>query len=107
MFLYCIVLYSSIYIAPLNSHRQTEALRRRGVSQYLTFISSMEVGKVYSQIGWGAMAGFPCGSASSSNQGVLSQLHCSIPPSKTRSLHNLNCLLEEESSPSPSFNFST
>src|SRR6218665_2839748 len=23
---YCIVLYSSIYIAPLNSHRQTEAL---------------------------------------------------------------------------------
>ena len=25
-FLYCIVLYSSIYIAPLNSHRQTEAL---------------------------------------------------------------------------------
>src|SRR6218665_401850 len=24
--LYCIVLYSSIYIAPLNSHRQTEAL---------------------------------------------------------------------------------
>ena len=25
--LYCIVLYSSIYIAPLNSHRQTEALK--------------------------------------------------------------------------------
>jgi len=24
--LYCIVLYSSIYIAPLNSQRQTEAL---------------------------------------------------------------------------------
>src|SRR6218665_420290 len=24
--LYCIVLFSSIYIAPLNSHRQTEAL---------------------------------------------------------------------------------
>src|SRR6218665_1359733 len=24
--LYCIVLYSSIYIAPLNDHRQTEAL---------------------------------------------------------------------------------
>src|SRR6218665_1830259 len=24
--LYCIVLYSSIYITPLNSHRQTEAL---------------------------------------------------------------------------------
>jgi len=24
--LYCIVLYSSIYIAPLNSHGQTEAL---------------------------------------------------------------------------------
>src|SRR6218665_1832627 len=24
--IYCIVLYSSIYIAPLNSHRQTEAL---------------------------------------------------------------------------------
>ena len=24
--LYCIVLYSSIYIAPLSSHRQTEAL---------------------------------------------------------------------------------
>src|SRR6218665_3312010 len=26
VFPYCIVLYSSIYIAPLNSHRQTEAL---------------------------------------------------------------------------------
>src|SRR6218665_1181073 len=26
LILYCIVLYSSIYIAPLNSHRQTEAL---------------------------------------------------------------------------------
>jgi len=25
----CIVLYSSIYIAPLNSHRQTEALSVR------------------------------------------------------------------------------